>query len=116
VASGASTPGAMKPVRYQRDGSSPSPDGRSIVTAFSDGMARIWRVSPNTQDLINVAKDRLTRLNRCLTPTQRRAYFLPEAPPLWCVERRLWPYHGDDWQAWLAARQSDPNAPLPKAE
>jgi hypothetical protein len=53
-------------------------------------------------------------MRRCLTPAQRKEYFLPEVPPLWCVERRLWPYHGDEWQAWLVARKGGRDAPLPK--
>jgi hypothetical protein len=60
---------------------------------------------------------------RCLTQAQRAQYFLPPAPPTWCVERRLWPYHSDDWQTWLPkqkawlafGRQGDP-PPLPKNE
>ena len=31
------------------------------------------------------------------------------------VERRLWPYHGDDWQSWLAARNAGRPAPLPRS-
>jgi hypothetical protein len=89
-----------------------SADGARVVTASSDNSARIWRVFVKTADIVNSAKD---RLRRCLTPKQRKAYFLPDAPPLWCVERRLWPYHTDDWQAWLVARKLNPDAPLPSA-
>ena len=60
---------------------------------------------------------------RCLTQKQRAQYLLPAAPPTWCVERRLWPYHGDDWQAWLpkqkawlASGRPGDAPPLPKAE
>ena len=60
---------------------------------------------------------------RCLPQAQRREYFLPAAPPPWCVERRLWPYHSDAWQgwlpkhkAWLAAGRAGPEPAMPKAE
>jgi WD40 repeat protein len=83
-----------------------------IVTAGADKTARLWRVFDSTQHLVNAAKD---HMRRCLTPAQRKQYFLPEAPPLWCIERRLWPYHTDDWQAWLAARKAGRDAALPGA-
>jgi WD40 repeat protein len=80
-------------------------DGATLIlTASADGTARLWRVFASTQDLVNTAKD---HMRRCLTPAQRKQYFLPEAPPFWCVERRLWPY-----QAWLAARKAGRDAPL----
>ena len=89
-----------------------SADGLSIITASDDKAARLWRAFPTTQHLVNAAKE---RLRRCLTPKQRAQYFLPAAPPLWCVERRLFPYHGDAWQTWLAARKQGHDAPLPTA-
>jgi dipeptidyl aminopeptidase/acylaminoacyl peptidase len=100
-----------------------SPNGGTILTASNDGTARIWRVSATTQDLVDTAKSRLNAIGRCLTPAQRRTYFLPEAPPLWCVERRLWPYQSDEWQewlanqkAWLASGSQGPAPARPKAE
>jgi WD40 repeat protein len=89
----------------------PNADGAVlIITASLEGSARLWRVFASTQDLVNAAKD---HVRRCLSPTQRRRYFLSDAPPLWCVERRLWPYHTEDWQAWLAARSLGREVPLP---
>ena len=86
-------------------------DGNApVIIASRDGAARILRVFYSTQDLVDAAK---ARLQRCLTPEQRKTYFLPPAPPAWCIERRLWPYHTDDWQAWLAARKAGRAAPLP---
>jgi hypothetical protein len=35
-------------------------------------------VFASTQDLVDAAKD---QIRRCLTPAQRKQYFLPEAPP-----------------------------------
>jgi hypothetical protein len=80
-----------------------SADGLAVITASLDNSARDWGVFPTTQALVDAAKD---RLRRCLTREQRLKYFLPEAPPLWCVERRLWPYRDDDWQAWLTAKKA----------
>jgi hypothetical protein len=95
--------------------------GPAILTGSADRTARLWRVFPTAQALVNAAKERAAR---CLTQAQRAQYFLPPAPPTWCVERRLWPYHTDAWhndwlpkqKAWLASgRQGDP-PPLPKTE
>ena len=60
-----------------------SPDGRWLATACDDGTARLRRVYPTPQALVDAAK---ARAARCLTQAQRREYFLPAAPPLWCVE------------------------------
>ena len=87
-----------------------SPDGLTLATASDDHIARLWRVFPTTQALVDAAK---ARAARCLTQAQRKQYFLSPAPPLWCVERQLWPYHSDDWQAWLAAKKAGKDAPLP---
>jgi hypothetical protein len=34
------------------------------------------------------------------------------SPPFWCVEHCPWPYHGDVWQTWLAARKGGRNVPV----
>jgi len=94
--------------------------GPAILTGSRDGTAREWRVFMTTQALVDAAKARAVR---CLTQAQRRQYFLPVGTSLWCIERRLWPYHGDEWQVWLpkrkawlaSGRQGDPPA-LPEAK
>ncbi len=96
-----------------------SSDGTRLVTASEDKAAHLWRVFPSVQDLIDITKDNIPR---CLTKLQRAQYFLPLKPPLWCVERRLWPYQGDEWQAWLPKRKAwlatreGPEPELPKSE
>ena len=50
-----------------------SPDGARIVTASDDNTARIWRVFPTTQDLVDYARSIMPRE---LTPEQRRKFFL----------------------------------------
>jgi WD40 repeat protein len=90
----------------------PGDDGAVlIVTASADRTARLWRVFASTQDLVNAAKD---HIRGCLTPARRKQYFLPEVPPLWCIERRLDPYDSDDWQDWLAARKAGRDAAMPR--
>lgn len=55
------------------------------------------------QDLVNAA---VRRAPQCLTPSQRKQYFLTPVPPLWCLERRLTPYHTEEWQQWLPKRNA----------
>ena len=87
-----------------------------IVTASEDKTARLWRVFANTQALVNAAK---ASLRRCLTPEQRTAHFLSVAPPTWCIERRLRPYHNDEWLRGSPSERAGsppaPEPPLPKA-
>jgi hypothetical protein len=85
------------PLAQYRDGST------LVVTASEDQTARIWQVYITTEALVDAA---IARVTRCLTQAQRKDYFLPPAPPTWCVERRLWPYHGDEWQAWLPKQKA----------
>lgn len=111
---GAEESGAWSPL-------TPSVDGSTVIATGSlTGSAHIWRVFTTTQALVDAAK---ARAARCLTQKQRTKYFLPPAPPTWCVERRLWPYYSDDWQgwlpmqrAWLASRRIGDAPLLPKAE
>lgn len=98
--------------------------GSRIVTASRDGTVRVWLAGgPNeaasrppggwdTDALVESAK---AAVPRCLTREQRQAYFLPPAPPDWCIERKLWPYHTDQWQAWGIARRTNRDQPLPAA-
>jgi WD40 repeat protein len=92
-------------------------DNRRILTASRDATARLWHVFATMDELIQTAK---SLVSRCLTLEERRLYFLPDAPPPWCVERRLWPYHTEEWQAWLSKRRAwlatreGPEPALPK--
>jgi WD40 repeat protein len=90
-----------------------SPDGKRIVTASADTTARLWEISANTQELVSHAQ---AAVPRCLTPAQRRAFFLPPEPPLWCVELEKWPYHTDEWNQWLSDTRAGKNPPLQAAE
>lgn len=80
-----------------------SPDGRRILT-LQDGEVRLWDLQPDTVSLIEHARKSAAR---CLTLSERvNELQLDSAPPLWCVERRLWPYNTDAWQEWLPKRQA----------
>jgi hypothetical protein len=52
---------------------------------------------------------------RCLTPTQRKAFFLPPEPPTWCVKMAKWLYNTPEWKQWLADVRAGKNPPLPAA-
>lgn len=80
-----------------------SADGSRIVTGSNDGTAEVWEVFPAGQALV---ADAQRVAPRCLASAQRERFHLAPAPPSWCVERRLWPYHSDDWQAWLPKRKA----------
>ena len=92
-----------------------SPDRARIVTASGD-TARVWRIARTTQQLVDAAKQRVPR---CLSPSDRAHYFLPAAPPLWCITgagletekdpakwQPKWPYRSAAWRDWLAARRA----------
>jgi len=107
-----------------------SPDGRWLATGAWDNTARVadlarktkalavpqvgnnervpliaglYRPGQSSESLVLAAKERATR---CLTQAQRKQHSLPPAPPVWCIERRLWPYHSDKWQRWLSLQQA----------
>ena len=70
-----------------------SPNDATILTGSWDNTARLWRIFPTAQALVDAAKKGATR---CLAQQERSKYFLHSAPPTWCVARQLWPYHGID--------------------
>jgi WD40 repeat protein len=90
-----------------------SPDGKRVVTASADNTARLWEIFANTQELVSHAKEAVPR---CLTVAQRKDFFLPPEPPLWCIERERWPYHTDEWKQWLSDTRAGKSPLLPAAE
>jgi hypothetical protein len=96
-----------------------------IITA-SGNEARMWFVVHSAQDLVNAAKRRVAR---CLGQGERAQYFLPPAPPVWCITgpgleaerdpakwQPKWPYQSAAWRDWLAAKQRGEERPVPEAE
>ena len=65
-------------------------DGRTIALGTVDGQIIIRHLLPRGQNLVDLAKDLAPR---CLTRLERKKYYLPEHPPLWCMEQQIWPYH-----------------------
>ena len=88
-----------------------SPDGKRVITASGDGTARLWRIFA-TQELVSHAR---AAAPRCLTAVQRSAFFLPPAPPAWCIEQEKWPYDTDAWKQWLSDRRANKDLPLSPA-
>ena len=93
------------------------PDGSLMwskwTTDQSGTYLKIRTFSRNDQDPVGRA---VARTPRCLTPAQRRAYYLAPEPQRWCIERRKWPYTNRAWRAWLGARDAGRTAALPAAK
>ena len=102
-----------------------SPDGNLIMTV-SGRTVQLWKVFTSTQALIDNAK---AIAPLCLTPKQRKQYYLSAAPPEWCITgsgggldtednpikwQPKWPYRTKAWTDWLVAKRADIKAPLPK--
>ena len=64
-----------------------SPEGERILTASDDGTARIWRIFPTTQALVDRSQ---IAVPRCLTREQRTNAFLDLQSPAWCNEQKKW--------------------------
>jgi WD40 repeat protein len=103
-----------------------SVDGKSIIAASVEGIARTWQVSLTMQELIDGVK---SALPRCLTPDQRKAAFLEPAPPVWCItgagrEREAdpakwepkWPYRTPEWRQWLVDMRAGKTVPPPAGQ
>jgi WD40 repeat protein len=107
-----------------------SPDGNYLISGSDDGSIKLWDIrtweTAAGQHLVDKAK---VRVYRCLTQKQRKQYFLPPEPPLWCITgpgleaerdpgkwRPKWPYHTEAWREWLLARQRGEERPLPQEQ
>ena len=88
-----------------------SPDGKRIVTASQDKRHGYGTSFAIPRHLCRTPRP----FPRCLTPTQRKAFFLPPEPPAWCIEMAKWPYNTRIWKQWLADKRAGKNPPLPSA-
>jgi MTH538 TIR-like domain (DUF1863)/WD domain, G-beta repeat len=68
-----------------------SADGGRILTASNDRTARLWEAFPDPQTLVDRVK---VEVPRCLSPEQRKRFFLAPTPPRWCAVMHKWPYDG----------------------
>jgi len=88
-----------------------SPGFRYLVVGSTTGYAKLWPLFGSTQALADAAKHSLPR---CFTQAERQMYFLPKAPPRWCITgagledepdpalwKPKWPYRSKAWRNWL---------------
>ena len=61
-----------------------SPDGQRVITSSLDKTARLWKVFTTTQALIDHA---YKTVSRCLTPEERKQFFLPPEPSWELIEK-----------------------------
>lgn len=87
-----------------------SSDGNRAISAHHENIARIWPVFRKTEDLVAVV---LAASPRCLAIEQRRASFLTNEPPHWCLDRALWPFDDDDWREWRKLSTKEQKLILP---
>lgn len=97
-------------------------DDRAIIGWTWDG--------PQEFPLVRDPAEAIARVQdaaaRCLSRDQRERNFLPPEPPRWCITgpgreqesdpgnwQPLWPYTGDQWRDWLAARDRGEEARMP---
>jgi WD40 repeat protein len=87
-----------------------SPDGTHVLTAPPDMTVRIWRLFPTTQSLVDDSKQLVLR---CLSRVEREQAFLDPVPPAWCIEMEKWPYDNQAWKDWLRFSRAGLSPPLP---
>ncbi len=87
-----------------------SKDGNRIATGSTDKRVRLWDAKTG-QELVDHAK---ALLSRCLTPTQRKRFYLPPGPPSWCIKKEKWPFETQAWRDWFAAKRAGASSPLPE--
>jgi WD40 repeat protein len=78
-----------------------STDGSRIVVAYSSGIVRILNLFPNTQNLVDEAKH---RVSRCLDSRERAAAHLAAGLPVWCTVMKKYTFE--------ERREPAPNAVL----
>src|SRR5262249_41212392 len=77
-------------------------DDQSLIGSQKTGA--VWPMLWSTQAYLDRIKEILPR---CLTPRERKNYYLDPEPPAWCIEMAKWPYHTEDWKRWLDDKKTD---------
>src|SRR5262249_22128850 len=90
-----------------------SPDGQRVLTASNDGDARLWRVFPSPQELVDDAR---RRVPRGLSRAERIEEFLDPEPPAWLIDLNKYPYATAAWAKWLEFKRAKENPPLPHTD
>lgn len=88
-----------------------SADGAHAATTSDDGTIKVWPTFQSVDDLVGHARK---TVERCLTPQERRNYFLAPEPPGWCIEMKKQPYDSARWRQWLADKSAGKAPPLPE--
>ena len=101
-----------------------SADGKRIIATSTGENVRFWQMLALSPETVAEAK---TLVSRCLAQEERRRFFLPAAPPRWCISgpgretekdaakwAPKWPYDGPQWRNWLTRRDAGETPPLPR--
>jgi WD40 repeat protein len=83
-----------------------TPDGKHIVTGSADRTVRVWDAEPFPRDIGKLIDNAKHMAQRCLTPEQRKRFYLDSTPPGWCETGAKWPYDAASYivQAYAAVR------------
>ncbi|MGB1090837.1 MAG: beta-propeller domain-containing protein [Oceanobacter sp.] len=75
-----------------------SPDGQQVVTASWDGTSRVWQVvTDRAQAILDKPNKKPHLAKTCLTPSERKHYFLPELTDQQWKDRGC-PQYASDYQ------------------
>ena len=99
-------------------------DSDQGLVAWSWHGPKKWKLLTDSQLVVEAVQEQTPR---CLSQTQRRMFFLPLAPPRWCITgpgletetepskwQPKWPYHTAEWRDWLTALDQGQSPPLPE--
>ena len=88
-----------------------SADGQHAATTSDDGTIKVWPTFQSTEALVEHAQKTVAR---CLTPRERKDYFLTPEPPAWCIEMKKQPYDTEAWRRWLTDKSAGKTPAMPE--